>query len=132
MHRTASFSWVRADPFTGELLPPPRVETCFPCLFKLVGFRERIPLGSQRIRSVLNLDEPTPIGKYLGCNRKVVPTDALEFADALGLRLAIIPFLHGLGDEHRMREARGAFAGLLGARPEIIRMTPVAAKGLDI
>ncbi len=38
--------------------------------------------------------------------------------------------VHGKGD--RMREAMGAFAGLLAGRPEIIRMTPVAAKGLDI
>lgn len=38
--------------------------------------------------------------------------------------------VHGTGE--RMREAMGAFAGLLGGRPEIIRMTPVAAKGLEI
>lgn len=37
---------------------------------------------------------------------------------------------HGKGDA--MRGAMGAFAGLLGARPEMITMTPVAAKGLDI
>jgi quinol monooxygenase YgiN len=37
---------------------------------------------------------------------------------------------HGKGD--RMRAAMGAFAGLLGGRPEIITMTPVAAKGLDL
>ena len=38
--------------------------------------------------------------------------------------------VHGKGDG--MRAAMGAFAGLLGGRPEIITMTPVAAKGLDI
>ena len=38
--------------------------------------------------------------------------------------------VHGKGE--RMRAAMGAFAGLLGGRPEIITMTPVAAKGLDI
>ena len=38
--------------------------------------------------------------------------------------------VHGKGD--RMKAAMGAFGGLLGARPEIVFMTPVAAKGLDI
>ena len=38
--------------------------------------------------------------------------------------------VHGEGDA--MRGAMGAFGGLLGARPEIITMTPIAAKGLDI
>ena len=38
--------------------------------------------------------------------------------------------VHGKGE--RMREAMGGFAGLLAGRPEMIRMTPVAAKGLDI
>lgn len=38
--------------------------------------------------------------------------------------------VHGKGD--RMRAAMGAFAGLLGGRPEVTLMTPVAAKGLDI
>jgi len=38
--------------------------------------------------------------------------------------------VHGKGEG--MRTAMGAFAGLLGGRPEIIMMTPVAAKGLDI
>ena len=38
--------------------------------------------------------------------------------------------VHGKGEG--MRAAMGAFAGLLGARPEIITMTPIAAKGLDI
>ncbi|MDJ0767577.1 MAG: putative quinol monooxygenase [Ilumatobacter sp.] len=37
---------------------------------------------------------------------------------------------HGTGD--RMRAAMGAFAGLLGGRPEIITMTPIAAKGADV
>ena len=37
---------------------------------------------------------------------------------------------HGKGPD--MREAMGAFAGLLAGRPEIITMTPVAAKGLDV
>lgn len=37
--------------------------------------------------------------------------------------------VHGKGDG--MRAAMGAFAGLLAGRPEVIRMTPVAAKGLD-
>ena len=37
---------------------------------------------------------------------------------------------HGRGE--RMAAAMGAFAGLLAGRPEITRMTPVAAKGLDI
>lgn len=37
---------------------------------------------------------------------------------------------HGRGE--RMREAMGSFAGLLAGRPEITRMTPVAAKGLDL
>ena len=38
--------------------------------------------------------------------------------------------VHGKGE--LMRAAMGAFGGLLGGRPEIIKMTPVAAKGLDI
>lgn len=38
--------------------------------------------------------------------------------------------VHGRGDQ--MRTAMGAFAGLLAGRPELIMMTPVAAKGLDI
>lgn len=38
--------------------------------------------------------------------------------------------VHGKGEA--MRAAMGAFAGLLGGRPEIITMTPIAAKGLDI
>lgn len=38
--------------------------------------------------------------------------------------------VHGKGDG--MRAAMGAFGGLLGGRPEITRMTPVAAKGLDV
>ena len=38
--------------------------------------------------------------------------------------------VHGKGEG--MRAAMGAFAGLLAARPEIITMTPIAAKGLDI
>lgn len=38
--------------------------------------------------------------------------------------------VHGKGD--RMRAAMGAFAGLLAARPEVINMTPVVAKGLDL
>ena len=38
--------------------------------------------------------------------------------------------VHGKGDQ--MRAAMGACAGLLGGRPEITLMTPVAAKGLDI
>ena len=38
--------------------------------------------------------------------------------------------VHGKGEG--MRAAMGAFAGLLGSRPEIITMTPIAAKGLDI
>jgi quinol monooxygenase YgiN len=37
---------------------------------------------------------------------------------------------HGKGE--RMRAAMAAFAGLLGGRPEIITMTPIAAKGLDV
>ena len=37
---------------------------------------------------------------------------------------------HGQGD--LMREAMRAFAGLLAERPEITRMTPLAAKGLDL
>lgn len=37
---------------------------------------------------------------------------------------------HGTGE--RMRAAMGAFGGLLGGRPEITRLTPIAAKGLDI
>ena len=38
--------------------------------------------------------------------------------------------VHGKGDG--MRAAMGAFGGLLAGRPEITRITPVAAKGLDI
>jgi len=37
---------------------------------------------------------------------------------------------HGKGE--KMRAAMGAFAGLLAARPEVITMTPIAAKGLDL
>lgn len=36
--------------------------------------------------------------------------------------------VHGQGE--RMRDAMAAFAGLLGGRPEITVMTPVAAKGI--
>ena len=42
--------------------------------------------------------------------------------DALGI--------HGKGDG--MRAAMAAFAGCLGARPEITMMTPVTAKGFDL
>ncbi len=38
--------------------------------------------------------------------------------------------VHGKGEG--MRAAMGAFGGLLAGRPEITRMTPVVAKGLDI
>jgi quinol monooxygenase YgiN len=38
--------------------------------------------------------------------------------------------VHGKGPD--MQAAMGAFAGLLAGRPEITRMTPVAAKGLAI
>lgn len=38
--------------------------------------------------------------------------------------------VHGKGE--RMKPAMGAFAGLLAGRPEVITMTPVAAKGLDV
>lgn len=38
--------------------------------------------------------------------------------------------VHGQGQ--RMREAMGAFGGLLAGRPEIIQMTPVVAKGLEV
>jgi quinol monooxygenase YgiN len=38
--------------------------------------------------------------------------------------------VHGKGEA--MRTAMGAFAGLLAGRPELIAMTPVAAKGLDL
>ena len=38
--------------------------------------------------------------------------------------------VHGKGD--RMRAAMGALGGLLAARPEVIRMTPVTAKGLEL
>lgn len=37
---------------------------------------------------------------------------------------------HGKGDG--MRSAMGAFGGLLAGRPEITRLRPVAAKGLDL
>lgn len=43
-------------------------------------------------------------------------------ADALGV--------HGKGDG--MKAAMGALGGLLGAKPEIHHLAPVAAKGLDI
>ncbi|NNE10739.1 MAG: antibiotic biosynthesis monooxygenase [Ilumatobacter sp.] len=38
--------------------------------------------------------------------------------------------VHGRGE--RMRAAMGALGGLLGGRPEIIQMTPLVAKGLEI
>jgi quinol monooxygenase YgiN len=38
--------------------------------------------------------------------------------------------VHGKGEQ--MRAANRAFAGLLAGRPEIIKMTPIAAKGLDL
>lgn len=38
--------------------------------------------------------------------------------------------VHGKGDG--MKQAMGAFGGLLAGRPEITMMTPVVAKGLDI
>ena len=38
--------------------------------------------------------------------------------------------IHGKGD--RMREAMGAFGGLLAGRPELTLMSPVAAKGLAV
>jgi quinol monooxygenase YgiN len=37
---------------------------------------------------------------------------------------------HGAGDA--MKAAMGAFAGCLGGRPEITKMTPVVAKGFDL
>jgi quinol monooxygenase YgiN len=37
---------------------------------------------------------------------------------------------HGKGEQ--MRRAMGAFAGLLAGRPELVTMTPLAAKGLDL
>jgi quinol monooxygenase YgiN len=37
---------------------------------------------------------------------------------------------HGKGE--RMRAAMGAFAGLLAARPEVITMTPIVDKGLNL
>jgi quinol monooxygenase YgiN len=38
--------------------------------------------------------------------------------------------VHGKGE--RMRAAMGALGGCLAGRPEVIVMTPVAAKGLDV
>lgn len=38
--------------------------------------------------------------------------------------------VHGKGDE--MKSAMGALGGLLGGRPEVTMLTPVAAKGLDV
>ncbi|MEL7208486.1 MAG: putative quinol monooxygenase [Actinomycetota bacterium] len=38
--------------------------------------------------------------------------------------------VHGKGDQ--MKEAMGALGGLLGGRPEITMLSPVAAKGLDL
>ena len=38
--------------------------------------------------------------------------------------------VHGTGE--RMKAAMGAMGGLLGGRPEITMMAPVAAKGLDV
>ena len=38
--------------------------------------------------------------------------------------------VHGKGD--RMRDAMGAFAGLLAGAPEITVMSPVAAKGIAV
>ncbi len=38
--------------------------------------------------------------------------------------------VHGKGDG--MRAAMGALGGLLGGRPEIIMLEPVASKGLDV
>ena len=38
--------------------------------------------------------------------------------------------VHGKGDG--MRAAMGAFGGLLAGRPEVTRMKPVVAKGLDV
>ncbi|HSJ91228.1 MAG TPA: putative quinol monooxygenase [Ilumatobacter sp.] len=38
--------------------------------------------------------------------------------------------VHGKGE--RMRDAMGAFAGLLVGRPELTVMSPVAAKGIDV
>lgn len=38
--------------------------------------------------------------------------------------------VHGKGDG--MKKAMAAFGGSLAGRPEITRMTPVAAKGLDV
>lgn len=38
--------------------------------------------------------------------------------------------VHGQGEA--MRAAMGAFGGLLAGRPELIMMSPVAAKGLDV
>ena len=46
------------------------------------------------------------------------------YADAEALEV------HGKGDG--MRAAMGAFAGCLGGRPEIFKLTPVAAKGLNL
>ena len=38
--------------------------------------------------------------------------------------------VHGKGDE--MKAAMGALGGLLGGRPEVMRLAPVAAKGIAI
>jgi quinol monooxygenase YgiN len=38
--------------------------------------------------------------------------------------------VHGKGDE--MKAAMGALGGLLGGRPEVIRLSPVAAKGIAV
>ncbi len=38
--------------------------------------------------------------------------------------------VHGKGDG--MREAMGALKGLLGGRPEVSMLSPIAAKGLDL
>ena len=38
--------------------------------------------------------------------------------------------VHGKGDA--MSVAMGAFKGLLAGRPEVTRLTPVAAKGIDL
>jgi quinol monooxygenase YgiN len=37
---------------------------------------------------------------------------------------------HGRGE--RMRAAMGALGGLLAGRPEVVQLTPIAAKGLDL
>ena len=49
--------------------------------FKLAGPTQNMKEGWRRIRSVIKMDEPTPLGKYLGCGHVLESRVLAEWAD---------------------------------------------------